>query len=211
MYTVYGDIEEAIPIDIPLPLGKYVTLTHYVDATLYHDMVIGCAMTGVLHLINKMPINWYSKKQATVKTATCDSEFGAARIAANQVIDLRRMLRYLGVPIRGKAYMFGDNQSVIISSTILHSSLHKPHNALSYHRVREGIAAKILGFFKIDGKLNPADVLSKHSGYPQAWPLINPLLFWRGDTADIDSDAVGTKGECQVGNEISLGSKIKVD
>ena len=39
--------------------------------------------------------------------------------------------------------MFGDNQSVITSSTIPHSRLSKRHNALSYHRVREAIVAKI--------------------------------------------------------------------
>jgi hypothetical protein len=37
--------------------------------------------------------------------------------------------------------MFGDNQSVITSSTIPHSRLFMRHNALLYHRVREAIAA----------------------------------------------------------------------
>jgi hypothetical protein len=104
--------------------------------------------------------------------------------------------------------MFGDNQSVIASSTLPHSALKKRHNALSYHRVREAIAAKIISFFKIAGKLNPADLLSKHNGYQQAWPLIKSLLFWTGDTADIKSDVVRTKGECQDGNHTH---KVKVD
>jgi hypothetical protein len=76
--------------------------------------------------------------------------------------------------------MFGDNQSVITSSTIPHSKLSKHHNALSYQRVREAIVAKILQFFHIDGASNPADILSKHCGYPQLWPHIQPLLFWMG-------------------------------
>ena len=29
---------------------------------------------------------------------------------------------------------------------------------------------------------NPADVLSKNSGFQTFWPLINPLLFWYGNT-----------------------------
>ena len=37
--TVYGDISEITPKDIPQPLGKYVTLSHYVNAYLYHDMM----------------------------------------------------------------------------------------------------------------------------------------------------------------------------
>ena len=43
-----------------------------------------------------------------------------------------------------KAYMFGDNKSVITSATIPQSLLNKRPNMLSYHRVREAIAAKIL-------------------------------------------------------------------
>jgi hypothetical protein len=60
-------------------------------------------------------------------------------------------LRYLGVPVVEKSYLFGDNQSVVTSSTIPPSSLNKRHNALSYHRVWEAIAGKILAFFHIVG------------------------------------------------------------
>jgi hypothetical protein len=37
--SVYGDVKEIIPTDIPEPKGKYITLSHYFDANLYHDMV----------------------------------------------------------------------------------------------------------------------------------------------------------------------------
>ena len=80
--------------------------------------------------------------------------------------------------------MFGDNQSVITSSTLPHSTLNKRHNALSYHRVREAVASGILEFHKIEGSKNPADVVSKHWGYQQVQSLLKPLLFWAGDTAD---------------------------
>jgi hypothetical protein len=58
--------------------------------------------------------------------------------------------------------MFGDNQAVVSNSTIPHSSLNKKHNALAYNRVREMILNKILGYYWIDGKSNPADFISKH-------------------------------------------------
>ena len=182
--SVYGPVKELIPDDTPEPLGKEAVTTTYVDANLYHDMLTGRAVTGILHLLNGTPIEWYSKRQATVETATYGSEFVAARIATEQIIDLRTTLRYLGVPVRQVSYMFGDNQSVVTSSTVPQSALSKRHNALAYHRVREAIAAKILCFCHIEGVNNPADVLSKHSGYPQFWPLIRPLLFWRGNTME---------------------------
>jgi hypothetical protein len=184
-YSVYGNIREILPKNAPEPLGKYVTLTHYVDANLYHDMLTGRSVTGILHLANKTPIDWYSKKQATVETATFGSEFCAARTCTEQVIDLRTTLRYLGVRIRERSYMFGDNKTVVESSIQPHAKLHKRHTALSFHRVREAIASGIIGFYHIPGVINPADVLSKHWGYQQVWKLLRPLLFWQGDTADL--------------------------
>jgi hypothetical protein len=36
---VYGSVTKDIPSDAPRPLGKCVTVTHYVDANLYHCML----------------------------------------------------------------------------------------------------------------------------------------------------------------------------
>jgi hypothetical protein len=58
-----------------------------------HDVTTGRSVTGILHLANKTPIAWYSKKQAMVETATFGSEFVAARICVEQVIDVRNTLR----------------------------------------------------------------------------------------------------------------------
>jgi hypothetical protein len=123
-----------------------VTLTHYVDANLMHDMATGRSVTGILHHVNKTPFEWYSKKQATVETAIYGSEFVAARICVEQIIDLRNTLRYLGVPFREKSYMFGDKKSVVDSSMQLDAKLHRRHTMLSFHCVREAIAAGILSY-----------------------------------------------------------------
>ena len=141
--TVYGELSEVLPTDAPPPLGNHVTLTHYVDANLMHNVVKGRSVTGILHLANKTPIDWFSKKQATVETATYGSEFVAAHTCVGQIIDLRNTLRYLGVPIRDKSYMFGDNESVVNSSVQVHAKLHKRHNMLSFHRVCEAIASTV--------------------------------------------------------------------
>ena len=71
------------------------------------------------------PFDWYLKKQATVETATYGSEFVAARTCVEQAIEIPLTLRYLGVPIRDRSYMFGDNQSVVNSSNVPHGRLHK--------------------------------------------------------------------------------------
>jgi hypothetical protein len=205
-HSVYGDVTEEIPDDIPDPRGKPVVLTHFVDANLYHDMATGKALTAVLHLINQTPFDWYCKKQATVETATFGSEFNAARSAVEQIIDIRNTLRYMGVPIKGRSMMFGDNQSVVTNATVPHSQLNKRHLALAYHKVREAVASNMLNFYHIDGSNNPADIMSKIWGYPQVAPQLKAILFWHGDTMNIPgmrdpSDIhVQSRGEYQNSN-----------
>lgn len=194
--SIYKGAEELMPHDCPEPLGKPVVMTTFVDANLYHDLVNGKSVTGILHLFNQTVVDWFSKKQATVETATYGAEFIAARTAMEQIIDLRIMLRYLGVPIHGSTMMFGDNESVVNSSSTPHAKLHKRHNALSFHRVREGIAAGIAKFHHIRSNENPADMLSKQWGYSTTWPLLQPLMFWEGDTMDLADDTkTSTKSE----------------
>jgi hypothetical protein len=115
--SVYGDISEIIPKDTPPPLGGFITLTHYQDANLYHDIITGCSVTGILHFMNKMPIDWYSKKQATIEMATYVREFISAQTCIDQIVDLHLTLRYLGIQIRDVSYMFGDNKTIVDSST----------------------------------------------------------------------------------------------
>ena len=184
-YTPYGTVKEQVPHDMPEPLGKFVTLTHFFDANLYHDLLTGRSVTGILHFLNQTPIDWYAKKQSTVETATYGSEFVAARTCIEQVMDLRTTLRYLGVPIRQKSIIFGDNKSMIDSASIPHAKLHKRHTALSWHRVREAMAAGIASIYHVRSESNPADILSKHWGYSQIWGVLKPILFWKGDTMDI--------------------------
>ena len=59
--SIYGNVTEEIPKDAPTPLGKPVVNITYHDANLYHDYIMGRAVTGVLQLINGTPIDWYSK------------------------------------------------------------------------------------------------------------------------------------------------------
>ena len=69
-----------------------MTTTTYVDANLHHDQVTGKAVTACIHMVNATPSHWHTKRQATVETATLGSEFVAARIATDQIIDVRYTL-----------------------------------------------------------------------------------------------------------------------
>jgi hypothetical protein len=143
-------------------------------------MVTGRSVTAILHFLNQTPMDWYSKKLATVKTATFGSEFIAARTTINQIVDLRTTLRYLSIPIREKSYVFGDNKTIIDASSTPHAKLHKRHNALSFHCAREAVASKYVTIFHLP-----------HWAYASVWQTMNALLFARGDTWDLLDDECG--------------------
>ena len=113
------------------------------------------------------------------------SEFSAARTAIQQIAALRLTLRYLGVPISDSSYLFGNNESVVTSGTIPHSQLSKRWHALSYHYTREAVASGMVMFHHIPGTQNPADILSKHWGHSQVYPMLRPILFYQGDTCNL--------------------------
>ena len=188
--TIYGTSPEELPPNMPPPLGLPVRTTTYCDANLMHDLLTGRSMSGIITLLNQTPIQWFAKKQATVETATYGSEFLVARQATEQILDLRYTLRMMGIPLDGPSWLFGDNSSVITSSTIPHSTLNRRHTALSYHRVRESIASKVIHFLHVSGVHNPSDVLTKFLGYTKLCPLIQPLLFWKGETLKYETKPI---------------------
>jgi hypothetical protein len=189
--TPYSGSVEELPTNLPPARGKPVLMTTFADANLGHDFISGKSVTGLLHFLNKTPFDWFSKKQGTVETATFGSENSAARSAIEQIRANKLTLLFMGVPLSGCPILLGDNKSVVDSGTIPHQQLHKRHLMLSYHFVREAIASGELRFAHINGEFNPSDVLSKHWGYQVVWPLLRPILFWKGDTMDIVKETKG--------------------
>ena len=88
--------------------------------------------------------------------------------------------KVLGVPIKSKSYMFGDNRSVVTSATLPHSTLSKRHNILAFHRVREAIVANIIDFHWIQSDYNLSGMLSKHWEHIKVFPMIQQLLITCG-------------------------------
>ena len=192
-YSVYGDVHEILPDDMPESLGEAVTTTTTMDANLNHCLATGKSLTGCLHFVNKTPVDWYSKKQATVETATYGSEFVASKTTTEQIMDIRQTLRYLGAAITTKSFLFGDNRSVVTSATLPHSTLTKRHNILVFDRVREAIAAKLMAFYWIQSAYNLRDMQSQHWDHPTVYPMILKLLITRGNITLIPRAATQEK------------------
>ena len=128
---------------MPTPHGKSIHSSTFFDTNLMHDIITGHSATGILHLLNHPPRAWFSSSQGQVGMATYGSEFMAAHQAIEQIIDLHYLLCMLGVPLDGPTWLLGDNQTVINSATIPHSSLSKHWNALSYHCCHKAVTASI--------------------------------------------------------------------
>ncbi len=189
-YTPYGTPKEDIPQDAPTPRGKRIILTHYFDANLMHDILSGKSVTGVIHFWNKTPMDWYSKKQSTAETATYGSEFLTGRTCFEQTIDHRKYIRYLGAPLHDISFAWGDNESMINSSTNPDARLHKRHNILSFHFVRNIIAAQYINLQHLKSEFNISDLVSKHWHYQTVYDtLLKPTFYYEGDTGHlIDSE-----------------------
>ena len=111
----------------------------------------------------------------------------AAKTARKKNMNLRTTLvRYLGVRIHGSIQMFDDYKIVVSSSIYPKARLHKRHVLLSFHRVQEAIVAGLLYFTHVQDDLNPAGILSKLWGYQQVKIKLKAILFYHGDTADIE-------------------------
>jgi hypothetical protein len=87
-------------------------------------------------MINNTPIRWIPKRQKTVETSTYGSELVVSSVAAELIVEIRYMLRSLGVALDGPALMLADSMSVVLNTTFPSSVLKKKHNAIAYHGVR---------------------------------------------------------------------------
>jgi hypothetical protein len=55
--------------------------------------------------------------------------------------------------------------------------------------IHEEMALQFFKMFHVPGEFNPADILSKHWGYDQAWIMLQSILFYQGNTMDlVDND-----------------------
>ena len=78
-----------------------------------------------------------------------------------------------------------------------HSQLSKRHHALAYHYSREAIASGMVKVYHVPGHMNPADALSKHWGHAQAYPMLRPLMFYRGNTLNLILEEDGEEPSSQ--------------
>ena len=98
------------------------------------------------------------------------------RQAVEEAISLRYMLCCLGIPVTSPTNLYGDNFRLIQSASIPDSELKKKHVAISYHFVRESIAAKIVNTLWVPTDANFVDVCMKALGPMVYNALVSELM-----------------------------------
>ena len=96
--------------------------------------------------------------------------------AVEEVVSLRYMLRCLGVNVDTASEVYGDNLGVIQNATIKDSLLKKKHVDISYHKVREGVAAGIIFPINISSTDNFSECLTKFLPIADHNRLMNGLF-----------------------------------
>jgi hypothetical protein len=99
------------------------------------------------------------------------------------ILELRYMLRMMGIKIEPTSNLLCDNQSVVINMQFPSSNLKKKHNAVAYHRCREAVAAGIVRVGHVRSEDNLADIMTKPKGPADYYRHLRPPLYGKYPTS----------------------------
>ena len=180
----YPDAKEELDPSFPKSFGPVMETTIMVDSDHAHDQKTRRSLTGLLAFVGSTPVVWMSKRQGSIASSTYAAEFSALRTATEEAMSLRYMLRCLGcnVPSDGSCptKIFNDNLSVVLNAQNPAADLSKKHVAISFHVVREAVAAGIISPYWLKGKWNISDIMTKQIPITEFRNHCK-FLFWQPD------------------------------
>ena len=180
----YPEASEEMDPGFPPSFGPILETTILVDSDHAHDKKTRRSLTGLIVFVGSTPVLWLSKRQGSIASSTYAAEFSALRTGTEEAQSIRYMLRCLGcnIPSDGSCptKIFGDNLSVIQNSQNPAADLSKKHVAISFHVVREAIAAGVIEPYWLQGEYNQSDILTKQ--IPRVdFRFHCKFLFWHPD------------------------------
>jgi hypothetical protein len=159
----YRDADEAMPHRMPVPRGRCLIMTAFVDASHAVNKKTHRSHTGFVVFLKRAPVVWYSKRQQAVETSTFSAKFIALKACLEAIEHLRFKLRCFGIPMsKGEpSYVYCDNESVVKNTTNVESTLNKKHSSVAYHHCRWSVTAGIVTITHISTHKNIADCFTK--------------------------------------------------
>jgi hypothetical protein len=125
----YSYAVEEMDKSFPKTLGEELDVNIFFDSDHAHDRKTGRSISGVIVYVGNTPIIWKSRRQGAVQTSTYGAELFAMRMAVEEVISIRYMLRSFGIRISSITLTVGDNEGVIITATTPECTLKKKNVA----------------------------------------------------------------------------------
>ena len=170
--------------NFPPSFGPVMETTFLTDSDHAHDQATRRSLTGYIGYVGSTPVTWGAHRQGSIASSTYAAEFSALRTATEEAIGLRYMLRCLGCNVPSDkscpTRIFSDSFSVVQNCQNPAADLSKKHVAISFHLVREAIAASIFAPYWLKGEYNISDIMTKQ--IPRG-PFKEhcKYIFWRPD------------------------------
>jgi hypothetical protein len=169
-------MEEAIPPDMPPPLGKDVDFCMMVDRDHAGEKRTQRSRTGFIIFCNVAPIIWLLKQQVTIETSVFGAEFVAMKHGIETLRGLRYKIRMMGIPLTGPTYIYGDNKSQVTISSRPELTLKKNCNSICYHAIPELVAMGETLLMHIRTGENLADFLTKNNSGTKCRKLVSGVV-----------------------------------
>ena len=135
----------------------------YSDLDWAQDPELYKSITGYFTLVAHGVTSWMSHQHKTVALSLTETEYIAFSDCSCQLVWIRNLLNEVSfnVPI---PYIYGDNLGLLFWGSNSIQEKYSKHIDIYYHYIRDLIEDEQIKLYHIDGKENPADILTKNLG-----------------------------------------------
>ena len=140
--------------------NNVMSLVGYVDSDYDGDLDQRKSTTRYTFTLAGGCVSWRSMKQKCISQSSTEAEYMATAEAAKEAIWLGKLAHNLGIQQERVDLHCDSNSAIhIAANQVTHGRV--KHIDIRYHFLRQAAAEKEIELIKIDGKLNPADMLTK--------------------------------------------------
>ena len=133
----------------------------FCDASFHPDPTHGKSVSGFLVFLHGGPVCWRKVNQKIVTTSSAEAEYVAMSAACREIIFVRQLCDEIGFQESFPTDLYSDSKSAIAIATNPGFTQRSKSIRLHYHNTRDCVENSVVTLKKINGKLNPADALTK--------------------------------------------------